>query len=115
MCSFSSPRHFTFWRHVLHYTISLVSDNSRLPLFASAALSLGCHAAIVADSFAVHHQASFNMLNMALLVSFIMSAFVTVTASRLRGWLLLPVAYGFALILVVAHAFSPLTPTLFWC
>ncbi|HHQ4519128.1 MULTISPECIES: cytochrome C assembly family protein [Aeromonas] len=78
------------------------------PLFACVGLALVAHGASVASEVMVTHSGqNLSMLNVASLVSLIISCFMTCVTRRFNGWILLPVVYSFSALLLAASALIP--------
>ncbi len=57
--------------------------------------------------FALDGGHNFSLLNVGSLLSLLIAAIMTIVASRNRGWVLLPIVYGFALINLAFATFVP--------
>lgn len=91
----------------LHYLVN-PHPQVRLPVFASAMSALVCHILWLSHDVFVHDiPQQFNILHIASLVGFVMCAFLTAIAQRFKAWQLLPMAYGFSLILLLATFIFP--------
>ncbi|WP_029687375.1 cytochrome C assembly family protein [Tatumella saanichensis] len=74
----------------------------------SAIIALISHGvAIEQRMFVLSSEQTFSLLNTGSLVSLMISAVMTIVASRNRGWLLLPFVYAFALINLALATFVP--------
>lgn len=76
-------------------------------LFACGALALLCHAILLTQEVMTQSGQNLSMLNVASLISLIISAFMTAIVRRVNGWILLPVVYGFSALLIVADTLIP--------
>ena len=92
----------------LHYLVN-PHPQVRLPIFASAMSALICHILWLSHDVLVHDTPQhFNILHIASLVGFVMCAFLTAIAQRFKAWQLLPMAYGFSVIFIVATFIFPM-------
>ncbi|AXF78696.1 inner membrane protein YpjD [Erwinia tracheiphila] len=74
----------------------------------SATAALIFHAtALYQRIFAMPGGLNLSLLNIGSLVSLLICAIMTIVASRNRGWMLLPIVYGFALINLAFATFVP--------
>lgn len=78
-------------------------------VFASAACALVFHAWLLSDLILDGSGQNFSILNVASLISFIISLVMSVAMLKNRLWFLLPVVYSFAAINLSAAAFLPST------
>ncbi|ALP40929.1 inner membrane protein YpjD [Aeromonas schubertii] len=90
----------------LHLLLSPGAQGHR-QLFACAGLALLCHLFSLTQEVLTQSGQNLSLLNVASLVSFIISAFMTGVTKRFNGWLLLPVVYGFSALLIVADTLIP--------
>jgi ABC-type uncharacterized transport system permease subunit len=77
-------------------------------VFFSAALALVCHAFLLYDL--IHNTSSgqnLSILNIASVISFIISLVMSVAMLKTRIWFLLPVVYSFAAINILASSYLP--------
>ncbi|WP_339386323.1 inner membrane protein YpjD [Vibrio caribbeanicus] len=78
-------------------------------VFASAVLALAFHAWLLSDLILGNSGQNLSILNVASLVSFIISVAVSGAMLRTRLWFILPVVYGFSAINLLAAAYLPST------
>ncbi|MGL4251641.1 MAG: cytochrome C assembly family protein [Aeromonas sp.] len=76
-------------------------------LFACVGLALVTHASALGTEILQGSGQNLSMLNVASLVSLIISAFMTSITRRFNGWILLPVVYSFSALLLAASALIP--------
>ncbi|WP_087018097.1 cytochrome C assembly family protein [Thaumasiovibrio subtropicus] len=72
-----------------------------------AALALLAHIILLKDLILEGPGQNLSILNVASLISFIISAITTITATKIRVWFLLPVVYSFAAINLCAATLLP--------
>ncbi|MDD1782988.1 inner membrane protein YpjD [Enterovibrio sp. ZSDZ35] len=76
-------------------------------VFFTACGALGLHAYLLADLILADGGQNLSILNVASLISFIISAITTGLMIRMRVWILLPVVYSFAAINLTAATLLP--------
>lgn len=77
-------------------------------LYASASAAMLLHAIAIAQSMGhIGAGQDMSLLNVASAVSLLIGVVMTLIAHRLNGWILLPVAYGFALLLQGLNSLVP--------
>ncbi|MGL6258476.1 cytochrome C assembly family protein [Vibrio sp. WXL103] len=76
-------------------------------VFISAVLALILHGWLIGDLILADSGQNLRILNVATLISFIISVVLTGAMLKMRVWFLLPVAYGFAIINLLTSAFIP--------
>lgn len=76
-------------------------------VFASACLALVFHAWLLSDLILSGSGQNLSILNVASLISFIISLFMSVAMLKTRIWFLLPVVYSFAIINLCVASFVP--------
>ncbi len=95
-------------------TATIVSGLSRQThikanmVFVTATVALALHAWLLYDL--IHADTTgqnLSMLNVASVVSFIISLVMSLAMSKVRLWFLLPVIYGFSVISILASSFLP--------
>jgi ABC-type uncharacterized transport system permease subunit len=90
----------------LHLLLS-AKPVGQVSLFACR-LALTAHGmAVGSEVLATHSGQNLSMLNVASLVSLIISCFMTCVTRRFNGWILLPVVYSFSALLLAASALIP--------
>jgi ABC-type uncharacterized transport system permease subunit len=77
-----------------------------LPLYSTLAL-LAHTGVVITDVIDAHSGQNMSILNVAALVSLIISALMSAAARRYHGWVLLPVVYSFSILLLTACALIP--------
>lgn len=90
----------------LHLLLSAKPVGQR-PLFACIGLALMTHAGALGSEVLLSSGQNLSMLNVASLVSLIISCFMTCVTRRFNGWILLPVVYSFSALLLAASALIP--------
>ncbi len=90
----------------LHLLLSAQPVGQR-PLFACIGLALMTHAGALGSEVLLSSGQNLSMLNVASLVSLIISGFMTCVTRRFNGWILLPVVYSFSALLLAASALIP--------
>ena len=91
----------------LHLLLS-AKPVGQVSLFACVGLALTAHGvAVGSEVLATHSGQNLSMLNVASLVSLIISGFMTCVTRRFNGWILLPVVYSFSALLLAASALIP--------
>ena len=91
----------------LHLLLS-AKPVGQVSLFACVGLALTAHGmAVGSEVLATHSGQNLSMLNVASLVSLIISCFMTCVTRRFNGWILLPVVYSFSALLLAASALIP--------
>ncbi len=78
-------------------------------VFISAAIALTFHAWLLSDLILNGSGQNLSILNVASLISFIISVVMSFAMLKTRLWFLLPVVYSFAAINLLAAAFLPST------
>ncbi|PMH41276.1 chromosome partitioning protein ParB [Vibrio sp. 10N.286.49.B3] len=78
-------------------------------VFVCALLALTFHAGLLSDSIVNDFGQNLSILNVASLISFIISFVMSVAMLKTRLWFLLPIAYSFSAINLSASAFLPST------
>nr|WP_086940945.1 cytochrome c biogenesis protein CcsA [Thaumasiovibrio occultus] len=76
-------------------------------VFGFAMIALLCHALLSAKLIFTASGQNLSMLNVASLISFIVSAASTVAGLRVRVWFLIPVVYSFAALNLLAATLLP--------
>ncbi|MGF1747224.1 cytochrome C assembly family protein [Vibrio cionasavignyae] len=76
-------------------------------VLTSASLALLCHAWLLSDLILSGSGQNLSILNVASLIGFIISLFMSVAMMKTRIWFLLPVVYSFAAINLSVAAFVP--------
>ncbi len=76
-------------------------------VLVSAVLALAFHAWLLSDLILSGSGQNLSILNVASLIGFIISLFMSIAMLKTRIWFLLPVVYGFAAINLSAAAFVP--------
>ncbi|GAL10463.1 glutamate synthase [NADPH] small chain [Vibrio astriarenae] len=79
---------------------------SKAVLF-SAVSALVLHGWLLSDLIFAGSGQNLRILNVASLISFIVTFVLSLSMLKIRVWFLLPVAYGFAIINLLASAFLP--------
>ncbi len=90
----------------LHLLLSAKPVGQR-PLFACIGLALMTHAGALGSEVLLSSGQNLSMLNVASLVSLIISCFMTCVTRRFNGWILLPVVYSFSALLLATSALIP--------
>lgn len=90
----------------LHLLLSAKPVGQR-SLFACIGLALIAHASALGSEVLQSYGQNLSMLNVASLVSLIISCFMTCVTRRFNGWILLPVVYSFSALLLAASALIP--------
>ncbi len=89
---------------------NLLAVRARLSwqLLASAGAAMVLHGlALVGEIIGLEAGQDLSLLNVASFVSLLISLFMTLICRRFNGWSLLPVAYGFAALLLVVNYLIP--------
>ncbi|MFC3912704.1 inner membrane protein YpjD [Pseudaeromonas sharmana] len=77
-------------------------------LFSLAWSAIALHAAGLAqETMALERAQNLSLLNVASAVSLLIAALMSLSVRRFNGWILLPVAYGFAALLQIASSVMP--------
>ncbi|WP_428771476.1 cytochrome C assembly family protein [Vibrio sp.] len=76
-------------------------------VLVSAILALGIHGWLLSDLIFSGSGQNLSILNVASLISFIISLVLSIAMVKTRIWFLLPVVYGFAALNLLAAAFLP--------
>ncbi|MGL4505631.1 MAG: cytochrome C assembly family protein, partial [Aeromonas sobria] len=90
----------------LHLLLSAKPVGQR-SLFACIGLALIAHASSLGSEILQGTGQNLSMLNVASLVSLIISCFMSCITRRFNGWILLPVVYSFSALLLAASALIP--------
>jgi ABC-type uncharacterized transport system permease subunit len=76
-------------------------------VFISAVIALILHGWLLTDLIFNHGGQNLTIVNVASIVSFIISLVMTITMTRARLWFMLPLVYSFGAIIVSLAAFLP--------
>ncbi len=80
-----------------------------MTVFTSAIIALAFHAWLLSDLIFDGYGQNLSLLNVASLMSFIISLTMSIAMLKTRLWFLLPIVYGFAAINLLAATFLPST------
>lgn len=99
-----------FYFAALFQVIPGLSGTKQIPaksVFISAAIALAIHALVLFEQIFANTGLNLSMLNVASLISLIISATISAAMFKIRIWMLLPVVYSFSVINLCAAVLLP--------